>query len=105
MSLVAKVHERLDRHGVKRSVTAVCDKTLLGNVLRQGDAVIDLKTYRKFYEGEAVTVQEAGELLKLARNINVVGEKAVQAALEALPISKASVKKVAGVPHVQVYYL
>ncbi|MBI4361085.1 DUF424 domain-containing protein [Candidatus Micrarchaeota archaeon] len=105
MSLVAKIHERRDGHGVKKSVTAVCDRTLLGKVLRQGDAVIDLKTYRGFYEGTAVTAAEAGEMLRQARNINVVGEKAVQAALSALPINKSAVKKIAGVPHVQVYYL
>ncbi len=103
--MMATVHQKRYRDGTLRIVTAVCDRALLGKRFQEGERVLDLKTYRRFYEGRAVTQKEALALFKEARNFNAVGEKSVACALEALPIDPAAVVSVQGVPHIQVYYL
>lgn len=101
--MMAKVHERRRADGTVFKVTAICDAKLLGKVLREGDVVLDLETHRQFYEGKKVNGDEAVELVRNAENLNLVGEKALAAARKAGSVSGA--KKIAGVPHLQVYRL
>ena len=75
--LTAKVHAR-PHGGMSRVVVALCDSELLGKIYTQGERVLDLKNYRGFYEGAAVTEIEAIELLRMADNANIVGEKSVR---------------------------
>mgnify|MGYP006311337783 CR=1 FL=1 len=82
-------------------VIAVCDADLLGRVLREGGVVVDLDKYRSFFEGEPVEAEQLKELLDEESNLNVVGEKAV-AALGGI-VDSSCVKRVQGVPMVQVY--
>jgi hypothetical protein len=102
-AISAAVHSRRDSLGVSRSVTALCDAELLGSVLKGGDCVIDLKRYEEFYRGELVNEDEAAALAAQANSLNVVGEKSLAAARRAFEISEKNVKRVAGVPHAQVY--
>lgn len=103
--MMAKVHQRVDRHGNVRNVTAICDQELLGRVLKEGDATLDLSGHRSFYEGRKVSEGEAVELLRNARNVNAVGPKAVACAKKAFPVDLRQVKRIQGIPHLQVYYL
>lgn len=100
-----KWHERRDTHGQVRKVLALCDTELLGKVFREGDAVLDLKTYRGFYEGQSVTQEQAESWLKEARNINIVGPRSVECAKKAFSINDAAIKVFGKVPHLQVYYV
>ncbi|MCX6768129.1 MAG: DUF424 family protein [Candidatus Micrarchaeota archaeon] len=100
--IYAKVHERREADGRVSSVLALCDADLLGKVFKQGDIELDLKKYESFYKGEAVDEKEAAELVRCAGNANVVGEKSVAAAEKALG-SKTGVRRVAGVPQLQIY--
>ncbi|MBI2445210.1 DUF424 domain-containing protein [Candidatus Micrarchaeota archaeon] len=102
---MAKVHQRVDRHGQVWHVTALCDKKLLGKVLKEGDVTLDLDKYRSFYEGMQVTENEAIGLLQGSRNVNAVGPNAVACARKALNIDTKQVKKVQGIPHLHIYYL
>ncbi len=103
--MMAKVHQRVDRHGQVWNVTALCDKELLGKVLKEGEVVLDLDKYRSFYEGMRVSESEAVGLLEGSRNVNIVGPKSVACAQKALKIDPKQVKKVQGVPHIHIYYL
>ncbi|MBI5226811.1 DUF424 family protein [Candidatus Micrarchaeota archaeon] len=103
--MMAKVHERKDRHGNVWNVTAMCDHALLGKVLKEGEVTLDLKSYRNFYEGKKVSAAEAVQLLKDARNVNVVGPKSVACAKKAFPVDERQIKFIQGVPHIQVYYV
>ncbi len=106
--MFAKTHEKhLFQEGREtvRYITALCDANLLGSAFEEGDLVLDLKTFRAFYEGKKVSKKEAEALLKNAKNVNVVGKKSVALALKVLKVPSASVKKIAGVPHLQVYYV
>ncbi len=86
-------------------VVAICDKELIGSVLKEGELVLDLKKHSSFYMGELVTPREASELLKEATSINLVGEKAVGLAIKRGLAKKGTEKKIAGVPHLQIYTL
>lgn len=99
----AKVHCRKDSTGRELKVVAVCDKELLGKVFGEGGCVLDLKSYASFYDGAGVTEDKAVELIRNAENLNLVGKKAVAAAGKAIEIDAKSVRKIAGVPHLQVY--
>jgi len=100
--ITAKVHTRIVS-GFQRSIVALCDTELLGKTFSEGERVLDLKAYRSFYEGRAISEIEAIELLRNAENVNIVGEKSVGAVQKAFGVKKASVKKIKGVPHLQFY--
>lgn len=85
------------------TVIAVCDKSCLGKKFESGGLILDLETHRRFYDGELVSEEEVRIALCGASNVNVVGEKSVEIACSAMNISKAGVKKIGGVSHLQVY--
>ena len=93
-----KVHSR---QGEK--IVALCDKELLGKVLKEGETVLDLENYREFYEGEEASVEEVKEQLKDASSANLVGKKAVGVALGMGLAKEEDVKNIESVPHLQVY--
>jgi hypothetical protein len=99
----ARIHERRDAAGLKRSVTALCDSELLGRVIRGGGCVLDLRKYKEFYCGEIVCEEDAAGLAREAENLNVVGANSLAAARRCVAIDEKNVKRIAGVPHVQVY--
>jgi uncharacterized protein len=85
-------------------IAALCDSELIGRVLANGKARLDLSAYAPFYLGKKVSEKEAVEALKGAQNANIVGKRALLAAKKAgLPVSHA--KTIGGVPHLQVYRL
>jgi len=96
-----KVHEKKSGGRVCR-VVAVCDEELVGRVFREGGRELDLKNYAGFYRGRVASEGEVIELIRGAENLNLVGEKAVEAARKALG-SVSGVRRVAGVPCLQVY--
>jgi len=107
--LYAKKHSRTFADGSARRVLALCDAALLGKSFEEGKVVLDLKVNASFYKGEKVGEKEAEKMLKNAledsrSSLNVVGEKSVACLRKVLPsLDEKSVKKVAGVPHAQVY--
>ena len=101
--MFAKIHSRADSEGRIREVVAVCDAGLLGKTYREGALVLDLERYRKFYEGELVSEGKAIMLIAAAESLNLVGEKALACARKARLIDEKSVRRIAGVPHLQIY--
>ncbi len=89
----------------KEIVVAVCDKELIGKVLREGEIVLDLKKYSSFYLGELANEGEAWEKMKDATSLNLVGKKAVGLAMKKKLAKKGDERTVGGVPHLQVYTL
>lgn len=105
----AKVHERKTISSGRETiatVVALCDANLLGKVLEEGELCLDLSRNRGFYEGEKVSEEKAIALLRTpGANLNLVGEKSLAAARKAFSINEASVRKISGVPMLQVYRL
>ncbi len=102
--MYAKLHEK-DYKGFKRRVVAVCDAKLLGKVFESNGHVLDLKAYRSFYEGERVTVTRLGEMLEGIENVNLIGEKSIEAASKHIKVSLEKARIIGGVPHLQYYKL
>ncbi len=102
---VKQLSLKLHAHTGASPVLALCDSELLGKVFESGDLVLDLKKYRAFYDGEKASEKTVVESLAGAANVNAVGERSVALACKALGVSKAGVRKIGGVPHLQVYRL
>ncbi|MFH1107561.1 MAG: DUF424 family protein [Candidatus Micrarchaeota archaeon] len=106
--MYAKVHERTIMESgrpVVRRIVAACDADLLGRVFSEAGMILDLKKYRSFYEGDKVTAGELAVLLEGAKNVNLVGRKTIAAASDCMKITPAGLKKIRGVPHLQIYFV
>jgi hypothetical protein len=102
--IFAKVHERRGTAGSISRVVALCDADLIGKVFKKGEVELDLCKYARFYQGDKVSAEEAAELVRGADSVNAVGEKSVEAANRALgKTGSGGAKRVAGVPHLQIY--
>lgn len=90
-----KVHESY------RKVVAICDSEILGKKFEEGIKQLDLR--ENFYKGEEFDEEKIIELLiKYQRDdatFNIVGEKAVNAALKSGLIDKSGVEKIKGIPY------
>ena len=100
-----KKHERI--YGERKTtVIAMCDVGLIGKKYSGKNGVLDLATYAGFYKGEEITLDKAKHLfdqylLIPGVSFNLVGVKTIEAAGKFLNVSKA--KKIATIPHLQVY--
>ena len=84
-------------------IAAACDKELIGRKFTEGKYSLDLEKNAGFYKGKLSTEKEVKKALKGAFTINLTGENAVQAALDEGIAEKNAVKRIAGIPHLQVY--
>ncbi|MBI5158803.1 DUF424 family protein [Candidatus Micrarchaeota archaeon] len=97
--MYCKIHE-----SKKERVLALCDAELLGKILREGEATLDLQSFRSFYEGEKVNASRAEKELKNCTSANLVGKKSVATAVKAKIIAgQENVKTIQGIPHLQIY--
>lgn len=82
-----------------RDIVAVCDSDLIGEKFEEGEIQLDVK--EDFYKGEEVSYEKAVEIMRdMAKEdatFNIVGEEAVEAAIEAGIIDEGAVRKVEGV--------
>ena len=87
-------------HKAYRNIVAVCDKELLGKKFEQDKAVLEVR--ESFFNGEEIQESDLIKLMKELANsdssFNIVGQKSVNAALEAGIITKEGAKKVQGIP-------
>ncbi|MEN7982161.1 MAG: DUF424 family protein [Nanoarchaeota archaeon] len=83
-----------------RDVVTICDSNLIGNYFEEDETQLDIK--EDFYKGEDVSREKAIEIMKdMSKEdatFNIVGEEAVDAAIEAGIISEEGVMKIEGVP-------
>ena len=92
--MLVKVHKKEDR-----TVVAVCDKELLGQLLEENGKQLDLRG--DFYNGEIRNNQEIGDLIRNADGVNLVGQEAVALGLQEGVIEKENVGTIKGIPHAQ----
>jgi len=76
-----------------------CDEKLLGKTFSEGK--FHLHVSKKFYGGQSISLQALGHYLKEATIANLVGEKAVQCAIQLGLIDAANVITIQGIPHAQ----
>ena len=87
-------------HKTYRDVVAICDSELIGERFEEDKFQLDIK--ESFFKGDEVSEEKAKEIMTNFScedsTFNIVGEKAIQCALEAGIISKKGIKKIQGVP-------
>ncbi|MFH1393401.1 MAG: DUF424 domain-containing protein [Candidatus Micrarchaeota archaeon] len=93
-----KVHKRSEG-----KIVAVCDRELIGRVLEEGDVFLDLDTYRGFYVGEIASKDEVKKALGKFSSANLVGEKAVDVALNMKLAKDDDVTYINTIPYIQLY--
>ncbi len=90
-------------HYTDGRVVAACDEELLGQKFREGKLRLDVA--RSFYDGEYVDEGTFLEVISMAAIVNLVGERAVAAAIGAGILDETGVIRIAGVPHAQIVQL
>jgi len=83
------------------SVLAAADAQLVGTTLNEGK--ISLKISETFYREKIVDEKEFVNYLNEATNANLVGETTVLAAVKNGLLPANGGKRIAGVPHAQIY--
>ncbi len=83
-----------------RDVVAICDRELLGKRFEEGKFQLDIK--ESFFRGKESSEEEVLEMIKKMHvedsTFNIVGEKAIQVALNAGIISKEGIGKIENIP-------
>ena len=92
--MIVKIH----KDDYSRIVLAVCDSDLLGKKFEDDNKQLDLTS--DFYNGEEKTEQEAGDLMRNAYIINLVGEKCIGLAIKEGSIDENSIVKMKDIPFV-----
>ncbi len=80
---------------------ACCDKELLGKTLKEG--IVEFSVSENFYKDVLVDAQQLKQLLEETKNANLVGEKAVNTAVQAGMAAPSSVRYIQGVPHILIF--
>ncbi len=85
----------------------MCDESLIGKVISEGDVEIDVESYADFYKGELIDGSDAPhiDLIDNFSSANIIGEEACSAAIRCAIIGENAVKFVDGVPFAQAFRL
>jgi uncharacterized protein len=97
--MLLKVH----RSREMGDVVAVCDRELLNTTLRHEKFSITITD--TFYGNTPATEDAIKDALKNAGNINLIGERSVNLAIELGLLTKSGCIMIGNVPHAQIYRL
>ncbi len=89
------------------SIIAICDESLIGKELEDGEIYIDLNNYSDFYIGDLVdplNYKKSFEINDL-NSANIVGEESVKFAVEKGLILEDNIKYVDKVPYAHTYVI
>ncbi len=92
--MLVKIHKK-----ESRTIIAVCDKKLIGQLLEENGKQLDLRG--EFYNGEERETEEIGDLIRNSDGVNLVGEEAIKLGLQEEVIDKEHVITIKGIPHAQ----
>ena len=76
-----------------------CDEQLLGKTFSEGEYYLHVS--KKFYGANRISTQALQHYLKEATIANLVGEKAVQCAIQLGLVDASNVLTIQGIPHAQ----
>ena len=84
----------------QRDIVAVCDSELIGKKFEEGKLQLDVK--ENFFRGEEVDEEKAisimEKMIQEDATFYIVGEKSIEAALEAGVIAEEGIIKIQGIP-------
>jgi|SRR5271157_311232 len=84
-------------------VVAVCDEDLVGKVLDDGKAYMDLDRYRSFYVGKKADSDTVKKALHGFVSANLVGKDSVGSAIGAGVAAKRDIMYINETPYIQIY--
>ncbi|MBU0929824.1 MAG: DUF424 family protein [Nanoarchaeota archaeon] len=90
-----KIHKR------DRILIAACDSELIEKTLEEGD--LQLKVSKSFYKGDLMDEDSVLNILKEAKNFNIVGNNIVNLMIENKIINKEHILYINKVAHAQVF--
>ncbi len=91
MRVYLKIHRR---NGI--DTVACCDELLLSQIFIEGNLKIEIND--RFFGGDLLNIDKAGDLLKRASYFNIVGENIINKAIALKILSKEGVKKINNIP-------
>lgn len=86
-------------------VVAACDEELIGRVLEDGKARLDLERYRSFYAGAKAGADELRNALGAFSSANLVGKGPVDVAVAMGLAGEKDVMYINRIPYIQIYRL
>jgi len=92
--MIVKVHKKNEK-----TVVAVCDTDLLGKKFVKGNLQLDLTS--DFYKGTEMDEKEAGDLVRNADIVNLVGRNSIKLGMQEGIIEKDRILEVNGIPHAE----
>ncbi|MFA5397818.1 MAG: DUF424 family protein [Methanogenium sp.] len=92
---------KIHRHAGVSEVLAVCDKELLNTTIKGED--LTLRVTEAFYGATPCTKEEVKRALEHASTCNLLGEKAVGAAIECGMLQERGCMMIGTVPHAQIF--
>jgi len=91
MRVYLKIHRQ---NGI--DTVACCDELLLNQIFIEGNLKIEISD--RFFGGDLLSIDKAGEILKKALYFNIVGENITNKAIALKILSKEGVKKISNIP-------
>ncbi|WFN35295.1 DUF424 family protein [Methanogenium sp. S4BF] len=95
------MYMKIHRYAGVGQIVAVCDTELLNTTLTDGNLTIHIT--EGFYGNTPCTPEEVKTAIQHASNCNLLGEKAVQAAIECGILKENGYMRIGTVPHAQIY--
>ena len=92
--IYVKIHK-----GSEKIVTSLCDSELIGKTFKEGKFVLNVS--EQFYKGDLVKEEEVEKILVDAMDLNIVGKRSCDIALNLGCISKENILVIQKVPHAQ----
>ncbi|MFH1789323.1 MAG: DUF424 family protein [Candidatus Altiarchaeota archaeon] len=80
-------------------LVAACDKEILGDIISEGE--LELHVKERFYGGEVKDDDELAEILSTASIANLVGNRAVAAAINLGHVNPENTLTIDGIKHAQ----
>ena len=87
----------------KGKVVAACDENLVGKILDDGKAFMDLDRYRSFYVGEKSDEEGLRSALADFASANLVGKESVGTAIKAGVAADVDIMYINKTPYIQIY--
>ncbi len=86
-------------------MVAMCDESLIGEVISEGAIEINIRDYSDFYKGDLVSKEDAKRMIDSGSvyTANIIGKEAVDAAIECSIIDPESVRNAGSVPYAQAF--
>ena len=92
--MIAKLHVKDDT-----TIVSCCDDELIGKIIEDGQKQLDLAS--DFYKGDKVSEIEAGDLIRNADQVNLVGKQSVAIGIKEGIIDQEHILKIKDIPYAQ----